>query len=188
LYAIGPEFDVATSLIRTNALKKILAVFGVEPVNIKEVTTLDFNALRTIHENIYSKELSYFLRSELDLGNISDELKSFANFGRSLHPKVYENSMSELLFQRRQSAIQLDNCVIFALSASDEAPAIGGIDKIDSNVIWTALGLPQITLPLMESQKSNPVGLSILSSKGNDSFLLDFVGKVFQNQISYSFK
>jgi Asp-tRNA(Asn)/Glu-tRNA(Gln) amidotransferase A subunit family amidase len=188
LYAIGPKFDVATQKIRTSALEKISTVFGVEPVNIEEVADLDFKALRNIHEYIYAKELSYFLKSELDLGNISDELKSFADFGKNLRPKLYENSLSELLFQRKKSSAQLSNCIIFALSASDEAPTVGGIEKIDSNLIWTALGLPQISLPLMESQKNNSIGLSVLSGKGNDSFLLDFVGKVFQNKISYLFK
>ena len=187
LYAIGPKFDVGTQKVRSSALSKISSIFGVELTNIEEVTDLDFTALRNIHENIYSKELSYFLRSELDSGNVSDELKLFADFGRNLNPKLYENSLSELLFQRKKSAAQLSNCVIFALSASDEAPTIGGLDKTDSNLIWTALGLPQITLPLMESLNNNSIGLSVLSSKGNDSFLLNFVGKVFQNKISYSF-
>ena len=187
LYAIGPKFDVATSKVRSSALTKISAILESELTNIEEVTDLDFTALRTIHENIYSKELSYFLRSELDTGHVSDELKLFADFGRNLNPKFYEDSLSELLFQRKKSATQLSNCLIFALSASDEAPTIGEIDKTDSNLIWTALGFPQITLPIIESQDNNPIGLSVLSSKGNDSFLLDFVKKVFQNKISYSF-
>jgi len=187
LYAIGPKFDVATSKVRSSALTKISAILESELTNIEEVTDLDFTALRTIHENIYSKELSYFLRSELDTGHVSDELKLFADFGRNLNPKFYEDSLSELLFQRKKSATQLSNCLIFALSASDEAPTIGEIDKTDSNLMWTALGFPQITLPIIESQDNNPIGLSVLSSKGNDSFLLDFVKKVFQNKISYSF-
>lgn len=185
LYAISPKFDVATPKVRSSALTKISAILGSELTNIEEVTDLDFTALRTIHENIYSKELSYFLRSELDSGHVSDELKLFADFGRNLDPKLYENSLSELIFQRKKSVTQLSNYLIFALSASDEAPTIGGIDKTDSNLMWTALGLPQITLPIMESQNNNPIGLSVLSSKGNDSFLLDFAGKVFQNKISY---
>lgn len=187
LYAIGPKFDVATPKVRLSALTKISAVLGSKLTNIEEVTDLDFTALRTIHENIYSKEISYFLRSELDTGHVSDELKLFADFGRNLNPKLYEDSLSELLFQRKKSASHLSNCLIFALSASDEAPTIGGKDKIDSNLMWTALGFPQITLPIIESQDNNPIGLSVLSSKGNDSFLLDFVGKVFQSKINYSF-
>jgi Asp-tRNA(Asn)/Glu-tRNA(Gln) amidotransferase A subunit family amidase len=183
LYAIGPKFDVATSKVRSSALEKISSILESELTNIEEVTDLDFTALRTIHENIYSKELSYFLRSELDSGHVSNELKLFADFGRNLNPKLYEDSLSELLFQRKKSSTQLSNCLIFALSASDEAPTKGGKDKTDSNLMWTALGFPQISLPIIESQDKNPIGLSVLSSKGNDSFLLDFVGNVFQNKI-----
>jgi Asp-tRNA(Asn)/Glu-tRNA(Gln) amidotransferase A subunit family amidase len=43
---------------------------------------------------------------------------------------------------------------------------------MDANLIWTALGLPQVVLPLLECKEGHPIGLSITSGRGSDSRLL----------------
>jgi Asp-tRNA(Asn)/Glu-tRNA(Gln) amidotransferase A subunit family amidase len=78
----------------------------------------------------------------------------------------------------------LQNSIIFSLSASAEAPQIGEPDLIDSNLFWTSLGLPQISLPLLTSDSGNPIGLSIIGCRGSDSYLLNLAKTFYPTTIS----
>ena len=98
--------------------------------------------------------------------------------------KVYKERLQFLNIQRQNADSDLENSVIFALSAADEAPRIGAPDLIDANLFWTSLGLPQISLPLLNSQSDNPIGLSIIGFKGSDSHLLKLAKRIFPDPIN----
>ena len=62
---------------------------------------------------------------------------------------------------------------IICPSTTNIAPLISDIDSPDSNLIWTYLGLPVITLPKLKGFNNLPVGISIIGRKYNDYELLE---------------
>ena len=140
--------------------------------------------MRIAHEDIYAKELSYFLKDELSAGNISEGLIEFGQYGERMSMENYREKIRFLNIQRGICNFELGNSIIFALSASDQAPKIGEPDLVDANLFWTSLGLPQVSLPLLESESGNPVGLSIIGYKGSDTHLLNLAQKFFPGVVS----
>lgn len=185
LHAIGPTFDNASVAIRTAAISLVSRLMGdIKLLDLAEESSIDFGNLRICHEDIYAKELAYFLRDELDSKNISEGLRAFGRYGKELPIEVYKERLHFLNTQRRKSDLDLRSSIIFALSAADEAPRIGAPDLIDANLFWTSLGLPQISLPLLNSQSANPIGLSIIGFKGSDSHILKLAKRIFPDPIN----
>jgi len=185
LHAIGPIFDNASTATRAAAISLVSRLMGgIKLSDLAESSSIDFENLRICHEDIYAKELAYFLKDELDSKNISEGLRAFGKYGSNLPIKVYKERLHFLNAQRHNADSDLRNCVIFSLSAADEAPRIGAPDLIDANLFWTSLGLPQISLPLLNSQSGNPIGLSIIGFKGSDSHLLRLAKSIFPNPIT----
>jgi Asp-tRNA(Asn)/Glu-tRNA(Gln) amidotransferase A subunit family amidase len=182
LFAIGDVFDEADTATRNSAISLALEATGEKvPKSVATETKLNFKDLRTCHEDIYAKELSYFLRNELEFGNISEGLKQFGAYGKTLSNEVYRERLCFLNEQKGLADSQLSDAILISLSASSEAPKIGANDLIDANLFWTSLGLPQITLPLLWSESGNPIGLSIVGPRGSDSKLLELAKKFFSS-------
>jgi Asp-tRNA(Asn)/Glu-tRNA(Gln) amidotransferase A subunit family amidase len=186
-YAIGPDFDDATPVTRAAAFSMVSSfMLQLDPRDIREISSLDFQELRRSHETIYAKELSYFLSDELDSPNISPGLKDFGRFGSKISLQDYRTHLQFLYSQRSIAELDLQNTLIIALSAADEAPPVGRSDLNDANLLWTSLGLPQISLPVLTSQFGNPLGLSLIGPRGSDKHLLEFAYRVFPNCIEHS--
>lgn len=185
LHAIGPVFDNANSATRSTAISLVSRLMGdIEPTNLVNSSHIDFEKLRICHEDIYAKELAYFLRDELNSQNTSKGLRAFGKYGSVMPQKDYNAQLQFLNKQRMNADSDLKNTVIFALSASDSAPRLGAPDLIDANLFWTALGLPQISLPLLVSQSGDPIGLSIVGPRGSDSYLLSLAKQIFPDPIN----
>jgi Asp-tRNA(Asn)/Glu-tRNA(Gln) amidotransferase A subunit family amidase len=185
LHAIGPAFDTADDKTRKKAMSLASELMGgIKLSDLARETNLDFENLRICHQDVYAKELSYFLTNELNSKNVSPGLRAFGDHGKNLSMEVYNERIRFLNNQRRVSSIDLQNSIIFSLSASAEAPQIGEPDLIDSNLFWTSLGLPQISLPLLTSDSGNPIGLSIIGCRGSDSYLLNLAKTFYPTTIS----
>ena len=187
LHAIGPTFDSASDTTRQAAIALASSLLGgTTLLDLAAKTTLDFENLRICHEDIYAKELAYFLKDELSSKNISPGLRVFGQYGAELPIQVYQERVRFLNIQRRLSDLDLKNSIIFALSAAAEAPRIGENDLLDANLFWTSLGLPQISLPLLKSESGDPIGISIIGFRGSDTHLLNLAQSIFPNQINQS--
>jgi len=185
LHAIGPTFDDASETTRLTARALISNLMGgLSLLDLATVTNLDFNNLRKCHEDIYAKELAYFLKDELNSRNISPGLKEFGKYGRELPLEIYRERVRFLNIQRQLSTSNLNNSIVFALSAAAGAPRIGDPDLLDPNLFWTSLGLPQISLPLLKSESGDPIGVSIIGFKGSDTHLLKLAKKIFPGTIN----
>jgi Asp-tRNA(Asn)/Glu-tRNA(Gln) amidotransferase A subunit family amidase len=110
---------------------------------------------------------------------VSKGLREFTEYGDRISIDEYNKMLTLLSMQRKVANSELRNTVIFALSAANEAPSNGKPDVMDSNLFWTALGLPQISLPILISKDHNPIGLSLVATKGYDSSLLDLALDLF---------
>ena len=184
-HAIGPTFDRASDSIRLAAVTLASNLMGgLKLLDLASETNLDFENLRKCHEDIYAKELAYFLKDELSSKSISPGLREFGRYGKELPIEIYRERVRFLNIQRRLATLELDNSIIFALSAAAEAPRIGEPDLLDANLFWTSLGLPQISLPLLTSDSGNPIGLSIVGFRGSDAHLLRLAEAIFPGRIN----
>lgn len=184
LHAIGPTFDGASDTTRLAAVTLASNLMGgLKLLDLASETDLDFKNLRKYHEDIYAKELAYFLKDELSSENISPGLRAFGQYGKELPIEIYRERVHFLNIQRRLSTLDLHNSIIFALSAAAEAPRIGEPDLLDANLFWTSLGLPQISLPLLTSESGDPIGLSIVGFRGSDTHLLNLAKTIFPTPI-----
>jgi Asp-tRNA(Asn)/Glu-tRNA(Gln) amidotransferase A subunit family amidase len=180
LLAIGADFDDANEEIRNLAIEKIRDFTRETQQNfLTNFSKINFKELRACHNIIYAKELSYFLKHEVEFGSVSKGLREFTEYGDRISIDEYNKMLTLLSMQRKVANSELRNTVIFALSAANEAPSNGKPDVMDSNLFWTALGLPQISLPLLISKDHNPIGLSLVAAKGSDSSLLDLALDLF---------
>ena len=59
-------------------------------------------------------------------------------------------------------------------SVANQAPQIGSLEPQDPSLIWTLLGIPVMTLPVLNGTGGLPVGLTILGPKYSDYSLHDF--------------
>ena len=58
----------------------------------------------------------------------------------------------------------------------DEAPiGLTTPDIPDANLIWTYLGLPTATIPVLKGENGLPIGISVVAGKYRDKLLLDFL-------------
>jgi Asp-tRNA(Asn)/Glu-tRNA(Gln) amidotransferase A subunit family amidase len=177
-------FDTASISLRASTINLIKKIIGdLSILDFTEFSKIDFLKLRIAHYDIYAKELSYFLKRELISKNVSKGLKHFGDYGDTISNSAYRSDLDFLRSQRQKSDLELKNTFIFALSASDQAPPVGSDDKYDSNLFWTSLGLPQISLPMLKSETGNPIGLSIIGNKGSDSRLLNFAKRIFPDMV-----
>ena len=66
--------------------------------------------------------------------------------------------------------------ILITLATADEAPiGLTTPDIPDANLIWTYLGLPIATLPVLKGTHGLPIGVSDVTRKYNDKLLLDFL-------------
>jgi Asp-tRNA(Asn)/Glu-tRNA(Gln) amidotransferase A subunit family amidase len=181
-FALGEEFDNATPFTRDSVIDIIQPYFNDKfEIDFLRNQEQNFQSLREIHENIYAKEISYFLAAEMERGNISTNLRHFLEFGTRIPIERYRTYLELLRVKKGEWRLDFDSTLVVALSAADEAPKVGCADKLDSNLFWTALGLPQVSLPLLKSKNGFPIGISLIGPYGSDDYLLDLSENLISN-------
>jgi len=115
--------------------------------------------------------------------NLSDVLINFLQEGSSLN----ESSWNLAQKYRSESLATLDDYfgdaqVLIMPSTTDVAPLYdeGTGDPIMSRA-WTLLGLPSITLPLLNQTRSLPLGIQLAARPGQDRFLLSVAQYLLEN-------
>ena len=157
-----------------NLYLKRLTKKGLNFVHVK----LDdsFNQIINDHNTIYCKSLSYYFRNEFKFRKsyFSSVLANMIEKGRKIKLENFQLALKnqELfsnLFDKKFKQFDFIICP----STTNIAPLISDIDSPDSNLIWTYLGLPVITLPKLKGFNNLPVGISIIGRKYNDYELLE---------------
>jgi Asp-tRNA(Asn)/Glu-tRNA(Gln) amidotransferase A subunit family amidase len=70
---------------------------------------------------------------------------------------------------------------ILTPAAPGEAPADGTTGNPIFNTIWTYLGTPAVTLPLLQGEAGLPVGAQLVGRRGSDARLLRTANWVVKN-------
>ena len=175
----GNTIDEASQQLRAKLKKYARELAVSEGLNfIEDELNFDFESLRQAYLSVYSFDLSYFLRDELNRPGISTVLRETAA-GVNSKQFSYLESLKLIQLWNKTISKEIDQTLFLSLAASTGAPEYDKINHIDSNAFWTIAGLPQIVLPILRDETQKLVGVSFASSRWSDSELLEFSRRVF---------
>lgn len=149
--------------------------------DIFDIDGIDFlNDIHLIHEEMYSKSLSYYFKNEMkQTQKVSKIMVEMIKKGEEITAEHYINIAQKQPFLiRKMNKIFEDFDFIIIPSTATPAPKIGCNEIDDTCLIWTFLGYPSITIPLFMNKENLPYGLQIISKKYNDLALIDFAKKI----------
>jgi len=175
----GDTVDEASEPLRCELKNYARELAALEGLNyIDDELRFDFKALRQAYQGVYSFDLSYFLRDELNHPGISTLLKQTISTVNATNFDYLESLQFIRLWNKIISK-ELDGTIFLSLAASTGAPEIDKINHVDANAFWTIAGLPQIVIPVLRDDSQKLVGVSFVSSKWSDSELLEITRRVF---------
>lgn len=146
---------------------------------IEEVTLPPFcDSIHATHQTIYDKSLAYYFKDEY----VKHELMSpifydIIQEGLRISKEEYQEALEKQSRETREFDVWMDSYdILITLATADEAPVgLTTPDIPDANLIWTYLGLPIATLPVLKGENGLPIGVSAVARKYDDKLLLDFL-------------
>lgn len=148
-------------------------------LHIEEVTLPSFcDSIHATHQTIYDKSLAYYFKDEYSKHELMSPI--FYDIIQEGN-KVSKEQYQEALEKQSRETVEFDRWsepydILITLATADEAPiGLTTPDIPDANLIWTYLGLPIATLPVLKGGNGLPIGINAVSKKYNDKLLLDFL-------------
>lgn len=177
---IGPKAKFEAAFLQ-RGLGRILGLLRDSGTEVAEVCLPNFfEHAHDVHERIYSKALSYYLREEFDWKSelFSGLLREMMEAGFQISAEQYHADVerqAELSQTLDHLIVETGVDVLIGLSTSEEAPVgLATRDLPDHNLIWTMCGVPVASLPLLVGENGLPVGVSIIGRKYADYKVLQF--------------
>ena len=136
----------------------------------------EFNAVINNQRSIMNADLTRYLsgyvkRGEFELSNV---LRGLIKDGSLVSAVEYNNSVDQILpLVNWISSLSEDYDAILTPASCGEAPI--GLETTGDPIFcttWTYLGVPAISLPLMEGKSSMPIGVQLVGRHGEDAKLI----------------
>jgi Asp-tRNA(Asn)/Glu-tRNA(Gln) amidotransferase A subunit family amidase len=130
-----------------------------------------------VHKTIMETDMAANLAREWETGakKLSSKLRSLIERGREVRAVDYQRAVRSIprmvesldeLFMQRYDAI-------LTPAAPGTAPkGLGSTGDPSFCTLWTLLGMPAITLPLMQGENGLPIGVQLVGRKGFDARLM----------------
>jgi len=177
----GPHWAAATPDAR-EAIQKVLERLAVRGFDVESIDIPDAEDIYNEHEVIYCKALSYYFKGERrnDRSLISGVLDDMLERGSHITPEAYHQAVWKQAEQTQHMEDTLDVNAIVCLSAAGEAPlGLRTPDLADTCKIWTYLGMPSLSIPVMTGANGLPIGLQIVGRKYSDYAVLDIASRIW---------
>ncbi len=135
----------------------------------------EFDAAVGNLKNIMNADLARFLSAYVERGEdqISEILLGMIKDGKSVSALDYNNSVDQITpLADWVLSLSDDYDAILTPATCGEAPL--GLEATGDPIFcttWTYLGVPAITLPLMEGENGLPIGVQLIGPRGNDARL-----------------
>lgn len=129
-----------------------------------------------LHQTVMSVDMAHNLQGLYDNGKdqFSPQMIEMIGTGRQASAVDYRNAMDKRDWLRSEISAFFDRYdAIITPSTSGEAPA--GLDATGSPAfctLWTYLGLPAVSIPLLAGNNDLPIGVQVVGPKGDDARLL----------------
>lgn len=135
-----------------------------------------FAEAATAHRRIMLSEMAHNLRHyyDRDANKLAAETRAAVEEGRSISVTDYLAALDwrETLYAGMEEVFERYDAILTP-SVSGEAPS--GLDSTGSaafNVLWSLLGTPAVTLPLLTGANGMPVGVQLVGRRNDDGRLL----------------
>jgi Asp-tRNA(Asn)/Glu-tRNA(Gln) amidotransferase A subunit family amidase len=169
----SPAWDKAEDVTR-EAFGELTAALGeaVSAVDLGE----SFGRAIDLHRTVMEVEMAHNLRRDYDEGGerLSPILRQLIERGRAHSAVAYTAALAgvEPLNAALGSVFDEYDAI---LTPAAPGPAPRGLDSTGNPVfctLWTYLGTPAVTLPLMRTEDGLPLGVQLVGRRGNDARLL----------------
>jgi len=158
-----------------DALRELCEHIG--DIHIMELPPIFDGALED-HRRIMEADLALSFAKEYSDGKdqLSSVLREMIERGQQVLAMDYNSAVARIAEYRAEiDAIILDFDAILTPATAGEAPV--GLDATGSPAfctIWTLAGVPALTMPIMQGPNGMPLGVQLVSAKGDD-------GRLFRN-------
>ena len=156
------------------AFGELVAALG-EAVNEVELGE-GFGRAIDMHRTVMEVEMAHNLHRDYEKGSdkLSPMLRGLIERGRAALAIDYTRALAGAApLNRTLDALFDEYDAILTPAAPGEAPR--GLDSTGNPAfctIWTYLGTPAVTLPLLQGQSGMPLGVQLVARRGNDARLL----------------
>ena len=154
------------------AFAKLAASLGVQEVDIGP----DFNRVVEMHRVIMDVEMAHNLHRDYEQGgdSLSKVLRTLIERGRKALAVDYADALAASMSLNRALDRVFDSYDAI-LTPAAPGPAPRGLDATGNPAfctLWTYLGTPAVTLPLLKSDDGLPIGVQLVARRGDDARLL----------------
>jgi Asp-tRNA(Asn)/Glu-tRNA(Gln) amidotransferase A subunit family amidase len=135
-----------------------------------------FDTAVDLHRTVMEVEMAHNLHRDYEQGRdqLSVQLRELIERGREYKAVDYARAVAATVaFNEALDPIFDEFDAILTPAAAGEAPR--GLTSTGNPVfctIWTYLGVPAVTLPLLQSPAGLPIGVQLVGRRGNDARLL----------------
>jgi len=136
------------------------------------------DTIHATHQTIYDKSLAYYFKDEYAKHELMSPIfYDIIQDGLRISKEEYQEALEKQSRETREFDTWINSYdILITLATADEAPiGLTTPDIPDSNLIWTYLGLPIATLPVLKGSHGLPIGVSVVAGKYQDKLLLDFL-------------
>jgi len=168
----SPVWDQADAVTQ-EAFAELVAALGDQVSEVQ--LSPSFDRAVDLHRVVMEVEMAHNLRRDYEKGGdkLSVQLRSLIERGRE-HKAVDYSAAIAGSAALNQAVDELFNeyDAIITPAATGEAPSSETTGNPVFNTIWTYLGTPAVTLPLLQSQNGLPIGVQLVGKRGLDARLL----------------
>jgi Asp-tRNA(Asn)/Glu-tRNA(Gln) amidotransferase A subunit family amidase len=167
----GPSWDAAEAATQQR-FTSLATELGLPTVELPAM----FDEAIEVHRRLTWPELAHLFRWEYDQGHggLSEALRAMVAGGREIAATDYLAAIDARARLREAIGPLLDRFdALVTPPATGEAPI--GLESTGSPVfctVWTLLGTPAISLPLLQGPAGMPLGVQLVSGRGRDASLL----------------
>lgn len=168
-----PVWDQAEPVMQAALAELIEALGGrVETVDLPDAFAEAWPAQRTIME----ADAAHNLRREYETGRekLTPSLREAIERGRAITAKDYLAALALIpALQAAMDEIMFAYDAVLTPAAAGPAPAgLGFTGSPAFCTLWTLLGTPAVTLPLLADARGLPMGVQLVAKRGDDARLL----------------
>ena len=160
--------------VTQQAFAELVEMLG-EQASTVELGT-GFDPAIDLHRRIMEVEMAHNFHRDYEQGRerLSDQLLQLIERGRRYLAVEYTRALAAIApCNEALGAVFDEYDAILTPAAPGEAPrGLGSTGNPAFCTIWTYLGVPAITLPLLKSEAGLPIGLQLVGRRGNDARLL----------------
>jgi Asp-tRNA(Asn)/Glu-tRNA(Gln) amidotransferase A subunit family amidase len=172
-YVRSPAWRHAESVTK-EAFPELIAALGEQASEVELGPR--FDTVIDLHRTVMEVEMAHNLHRDYEQGKaqLSAPLRELIERGRERKAIDYARAVAAIVSSNEALDPMFDEFdAILTPAAPGEAPR--GLESTGNPVfctIWTYLGVPAVTLPLLQSPAGLPIGVQLVGRRGNDARLL----------------